>query len=296
MRRRSPIMLAAAMLVGCTIERTAPAADSAAGFGLYQEQFQPTDYAERQRAPAALGVVFASDVPAPPGLTLPDVTSNMIIRTATAAIEVDSLEPALARVKELATRLGGYVGSSGIVTGKNQLRQAAIEVKIPAARFDEVLAGLAPIGKLESVNVSAQDVGEEFVDVNARMDNARRLERRLIDLLATRTGKLKDVLDVEQSLARIREEIERYEGRIRYLKAHTAMSTLSVTVHEPLPVVGTAGKSVMGEAFTQAWRNFVLLLSFAVQSLGVVIPLAVLAFAAWYVVRRSRRVINQGAA
>ena len=218
----------------------------------------------------------------------PDVPTNMIIRTATASVEVDSLQPAIVQVRLLATRLGGYVAGSGIETGKDQLRQANIELKIPAARFDEALSGLTPIGKLESVNVDAQDVGEEFVDVNARMDNARRLERRLIDLLATRTGKLKDVLDVERELARVREEIDRNEGRIRYLKAHTAMSTLRVNVHEPLPVVGSAGKSVMGEAFTQAWRNFVVLVALGVQSLGVVLPLGLIAAGAWFVLRRRR--------
>lgn len=290
MRRRTLITLAVALLIGCTTERAAaPARDSAAsGSYLYQEQQQNRAFA-RLGAPATRPVPMAfaeSEVWAPP--PLPEIATNMIIRTATASIEVDSLEPAVARVKELATRLGGYVGSSGIVTGKNQLRQAAIELKIPAGRFDEVQSGLAPIGKLESVNVSAQDVGEEFVDVTARMDNARRLEQRLIGLLATRTGKLKDVLDVEQSLARVREEIERYEGRIRYLRAHTAMSTLSVTVHEPLPVVGTAGKSVMGEAFTQAWRNFVVLVSLAVKSLGVILPLGFVAGLAWFVTRRLR--------
>jgi hypothetical protein len=122
------------------------------------------------------------------------------------------------------------------------------------------------------------------------MENSKRLERRLIDLLATRTGKLKDVLDVEQALARVREEIERFEGRMRYLQAHTAMSTLSITVHEPLPVVGSAGRSVMGEAFRQAWRNFVALVSIGVQSLGVVIPLAALAVVVWVA---RRRVIKQ---
>lgn len=131
-------------------------------------------------------------------------------------------------------------------------------------------------------------MGEQFVDVSARMDNARRLERRLIDLLAARTGKLKDVLDVEQALARVREEIERYQGRIRYLKAHTAMSTLSVTVHESIPVVGTAGQSVMGAAVKQSWRNFVTLASLAVQSLGVILPLGFIAVVAWIVTRRWR--------
>jgi hypothetical protein len=66
------------------------------------------------------------------------------------------------------------------------------------------------------------------------------------------------------------------------------MSTLSVTVHEPLPIVGTAGKSVMGEAFTQAWRNFVALLAVTVQSLGVVLPLGLVALLAWFVARRWR--------
>jgi len=289
MRPRSLITLAASLLIGCTTEpAAAPAADSAAyGFALHQEQ-RSRAYA-RRASPATAGAAALMEVAeaqptAPP---MPDA-SNMIIRTASASIEVDSLQPAVALLGQLATSVGGYVAGSGIETGKNQLRQAFIQLKIPAARFDEVVAGLTPIGKLESVNVDAQDVGEEFVDVTARMENARRLERRLIDLLATRTGKLKDVLDVERELARVREEIDRYEGRLRYLKAHTAMSTLSVTVHEPMPVVGTAGKSVMGEAFTQAWRNFVVLLSLAVQSLGVVLPLGFVAAVAWVVTRRWR--------
>jgi len=192
--------------------------------------------------------------------------------------------------------VGVYAPNSDVQTGEGQLRSATIELKVPATRFDEALSGLKPIGKLESANVETEDVGEEYVDVTARMDNAHRLERRLIDLLATRTGKLKDVLDVEQSLARVREEIERYEGRLRYLKAHTAMSTLTVSVHEPLPVVGTAGRSVMGEAFRGAWRNFVTFLAVFVQALGIIIPLGAIAGAVWLVVRARERASSRAAA
>ena len=227
---------------------------------------------------------------------LPAVHSDMVIRTADVSIAVDSLELAIAQVRDLAARFGGYVANTTIAAGRNQLRNATLELKIPAPRFDASLSGLSPIGELESVSIEAEDVGEQFVDVTARMENARRLERRLIDLLATRTGKLKDVLDVEQELARVREEIERYEGRLRYLRAHTAVSSMSVSVHEPVPIVVTAGHSVMGEAFRQAWRNFVALLSLAVQSLGVLIPLGALAFVVWIVVKRVRRVETQAAA
>ena len=214
------------------------------------------------------------------------VAPSMVIRTGQASIEVDSLERAVAQVRLLAARVGGYVANTVMQTGRGDLRSASLEVKIPAERFDEGLNGLTPLGKLESVNVLAEDVGEEFTDVTARMQNSRRLESRLIDLLARGTGKLKDVLDVEQELARVREEIERSEGRLRYLRSHAALSTLTIAVHEPLPVVGHPGSSVIGEAFKQAWRNFVALVAACIRGLGIVIPIGVLVTVAWLGAKR----------
>jgi len=283
-------LICSAALASCTLERsTVTARDSASADYLQVQRQRRIGYdANGNPSPVALSeVVVTGTADSLPSVSAADV-SNMVIRTATASIEVDSLETAVAELRQLATRVGGYVGGAGVATGKNQLRQAFIELKVPAGRFDEVVAGLRPMGRLESVNVNAQDVGEEYVDVTARIDNARRLEQRLIGLLATRTGKLKDVLDVEQTLARVREEIERYEGRIRYLRAHIAMSTLNVTLHEPLPIVAATGRGPIAEAFRQAWRNFVVLLSLAVQSLGVVLPLGFVAGGAWFVTRRWR--------
>lgn len=291
MKRRSLLTLASLCLLACTGETARVANDSSGTTDhLFQRAAAPVPRAigynaAGRAAPARLeGVVFTGDA-----LPMPTAT-NMVIRTATASVKVDSLELAVAAVRELAARVGGFIANTGIQTGEGQLRSATIEVKVPATRFDEALAGLKPIGELESAKVQADDIGEEYVDVTARMDNSRRLERRLIDLLAARTGKLKDVLDVEQSLARVREEIERYEGRLRYLRAHTAMSTLTVYVHEPVPVVGSAGTSVMGEAFKQAWRNFVTFLAVLVQSLGVLVPLGALAAVGWFGVQRWRRI------
>src|SRR5512141_1696567 len=146
-----------------------------------------------------------------------DVAPSMLIRTGSASIEVDKLDPAILKVRQIASQLGGYIANSSIVGGRDQVRSATLEVKIPAARYDQAVGALGGIGKVESVNTSVEDVGEEFVDINARVANAKRLEERLVNLLATRTGKLEDVLAVERELARVREEIERSEGRIRYL-------------------------------------------------------------------------------
>jgi multidrug efflux pump subunit AcrA (membrane-fusion protein) len=213
----------------------------------------------------------------------------MIIRTGFASVQVDSLDVAIAAVQRIATSLGGWVGNTSLSAGANEVRSATIELKIPAARYDEALAGLRPIGKVETVNSNAEDVGEEFVDLTARTTNARRLEERLVTLLATRTGKLEDVLNVERELARVREEIERHEGRLRYLRSRIATSTLTVTVHERAPLVNPSpGESILGEAFRDAWRNFVRFVAAFIASLGTIIPVAVLLAAGALAWRRFR--------
>ncbi|MFL5561452.1 MAG: DUF4349 domain-containing protein [Gemmatimonadaceae bacterium] len=228
---------------------------------------------------------------APPGAgepkTAPDTAAAMIIRTGTATLQVDSLERAVVRLRALAQSLGGYVGNTSMQTGKDQLRSGTVEIKVPAPRWAQLLTGLKPIGTLESQNESAEDVGEEFVDVQARVANARRLEQRLIALLENRTGKLSDALAVERELARVREEIDRYEGRIRYLRTRAAVSTMVVTIHEPGPVLGSRpGENPIREAFRDAWRGFIGLIAFLIASLGVVIPLVAIAWAGWLVLRR----------
>ena len=215
---------------------------------------------------------------------------GMIIRNGSASVQVDSLERGIAAVQRMATTYGGFVGNTSLSAGENQVRSATIELKIPSARYEDALAGLKPIGKVEAVTSTAEDVGEEFVDITARVTNARRLEERLITLLATRTGKLEDVLAVERELARVREEIERYEGRLRFLKTRVATSTLSVTVHERMPLVSAApGQNVLLEAVKDAWRNFVHLLAALIASLGVIIPIALLLAAGLVGWRRWRR-------
>ena len=222
--------------------------------------------------------------------TAAEIAPSMLIRTGSASIEVDKLDPAIIKVRQLATQLGGYIANSSITGGRDQVRSATLEMKIPAARYDQAIGGLGAIGKVESVNTNVEDVGEEYVDVNARVTNAKRLEERLVNLLATRTGKLEDVLAVERELARVREEIERYEGRLRFLRTRAAVSTLSITVHEPFPLLGRpSGDNPVTGAFKQAWRNFVGFVAWVIASLGVLVPVAAILIAGWYAYKRFRR-------
>lgn len=218
--------------------------------------------------------------------------TGMIIRNGHVSVEVDSIEIAMDRVRQLTASLGGYLGNVSVQTGERQVRSATLEMKIPAARFDSAMLGMPALGKVEHSSATAEDVGEEFVDITARVANAKRLEARLVSLLATRTARLQDVLAVERELARVREEIERHEGRIRFLSSRVATSTIVATVHEKLPIIaGQPGTNVFADAFLNMWRNFVRFLATGIELLGVVIPLALIAwgvFAGWRRWRRRR--------
>jgi hypothetical protein len=250
-----------------------PVKDARAGFaGVEAKRVAATDMAS-VASPAP-----ASPLQQPAPRMTDSVIASMIIRHGNVSIQVDSLEIAMSTVRAMATRLGGYVGNVTTSTGEFSVRTSVIEVKVPSARFDEAMSTLTPLGKVEQSNATAEDVGEEYVDMAARMANARRLEDRLVSLLATRTGKLQDVLTVERELARVREEVERYEGRLRFLRSRAAMSTLAVTLHEAIPLVNpNPGTNVIGEAVKDMWRNFVMFVAAVISSLGVLVPIAAIA-------------------
>ena len=274
-------LLQAVLLMACDRSATISDQSSKAGdAGLPRSAASSNEAADA----VALGSVgereiAASSPPAEEQWSRPfefDPATRLIVRTGQASIEVDSLEPAMTELRRVAQRVGGFVADASVQSGRNQLRQASLELKVPSTRFDELTEGLQPIGRLEFVNVGAEDVSEEFVDLTARVANGHRLEDRLVELLRTRTGKLQDVLSVERELARVREEIERMEGRLRYLKTSAQLSTLSVSLHEPLPIVATHGQGPIVEAFRAAWRNFVGVLAGAIASLGFVVPVLAL--------------------
>lgn len=268
------------------VSASSPVMNQAAGIGRAADAAQaPAPPTERPRPETKTAASSASAI-----AMGEQVAPSMLIRTGNASIEADKLEPAILKVRELARQLGGYVANSSISGGRDQVRSATLELKIPAAKYDQAIGGLNNIGKVEAVNTSVEDVGEEFVDITARVTNAKRLEERLVTLLATRTGKLEDVLAVERELARVREEIERYEGRIRFLKTRAAVSTLSITVHEPLPLLGQSpGDNPIISAIKQAWRNFVGFIAWTIASLGILVPVAVLLSSGWYFFLRFRK-------
>jgi hypothetical protein len=292
-RATATILLLALALAGCGDEFDfAASEDHAPELRLESGSTRSRD-AVLQTAPA----------PSPPQVAdeAAPATTQRLIRTGHVTVEVERIEAAVERIQALAEALGGYVANVSMQTGSEQFRRATLTLRIPADRFDEATAGVRPLGKVEQLDVSVEDVTEQYMDLEARLANARRLEERLLQLLETRTGTLEQVLAAERELARVRTEIELYDGRLRQLASRVSLSTLTIVVQEPRPILGTRpGQSVMGNAFRQAWRNFVWTVAGIISAAGAVLPILILVAvlvlpaARWHW-RRRRREPDRGA-
>jgi hypothetical protein len=145
---------------------------------------------------------------------------------------VDTLSGVNDDIRKLVAQHHGYISSYGEHRSYGDQRTANWVVLVPADSFDNVLDHISGLGVPESTSVDSEDVSEEFVDLDARIANKRRLEAELLTLLDERDGQLKDVIAVKQELSSVREEIERMEGRLRFLRDQVALTTITITARE----------------------------------------------------------------
>lgn len=151
-----------------------------------------------------------------------------IIKTGEVGLEVDNVAAILARVRAMAVELGGYVGGSQAGTLDES---ATITLRIPAARFDELLSRLHEIEDVEVISESTreQDVTREIVDLAARITNLEASEASYRVLL-DRAEEIEDILTVQSRLDDVRGEIEQLEGQLQSIEGQADLSTLTVTI------------------------------------------------------------------
>ncbi len=177
-------------------------------------------------------------------------------------------------------------------------RYAKWVVRVPADSVQKFLEQTASLGITQYRGLSADDVTEEFVDLGARTKSKRQLETRLLELVASKAVDIKDLASLESELARVREEIERMEGRVRYLRDRVAMSTITITMREDQPQYVAPAPPTFASRISQVFfqslttlrelgEEFVLCVV-AVAPFAVVLVLLAFPFV-WLLYRLSRR-------
>lgn len=142
--------------------------------------------------------------------------ARMLIYSGQVRVEVARAEDAAKAFLAKVEAWGGFL---------QQQAGTTVTVRIPAEHFDEAFAAVTAAGRVLSESRKARDVTEEFVDLGIRVDNARRSRDRLVEILKV-AKEVEDILRVEKELRRLTEEIERMEGRLKFLRDQVAMSTL----------------------------------------------------------------------
>ena len=172
----------------------------------------------------------------------PAPVDRKIIRNADLTIEVASPTEAQHRIVSIAETHGGFVVTSeakqrdGSDTAKRTL-DIRLVVRIPENQFGGALdqiRGLA--SNLTHENVTGQDVTEEFIDLEARIKTQKALEAQFLQIMR-QAGKIVDALEVQRQIAEVRTEIERLEGRKRFLENRSSLSTITVNIQAPKPII-----------------------------------------------------------
>jgi hypothetical protein len=216
-----------------------------------------------------------------------------IIRQAALEVELDDVERAIARLTDLVEAAGGYVADTQVHSDEKGVARATVTAYVPPAAFGRALGDLERIGQLRTRRVTGQDVSEEFVDLEARVRNLERHEAQLLSFMG-KAQKVADLVSLENELARVRGEIERLSGRIRFLRARTEMAGIQVSLVRgaaPAPADGvwTRAWREVRQAFVAGWKAaFEVAVGLAAVA-AQLSPIAVPAAFAWALYRRFRR-------
>lgn len=230
------------------------------------------------------------------------LVDRKIIRNADITIEVASTNQAQHSVTSIAEAHGGFV-----VTSESKQRDNAdpsqrtldfkLVVRIP---FDKFGVALDDIRKLASnvpeEKTTGEDVTEEFIDLEARIKTQKALELQFIEIMK-QAKKVEDALEVQSQLANVRTEIEKLEGRKRFLENRSSLATITVNIQAPKPVIATSPtgfRHSLGEAAAESVELAIGLVLFFMRLVIVLAPVAVLlGVPLVLVVRYARRRMRQ---
>lgn len=200
-------------------------------------------------------------------------------------MEVPSTISTQHQIASIAESHGGFV-----VTSESKQRDNAepakrtldikLVVRIPENQFGAALDQIRALGTgtPKEEKITGQDVTEEFIDLEARIKTQKALEAQFL-LIMRQAGKISDALEVQRQLADVRSEIEKLEGRKRFLENRSSLATITVNLETPTPIVpvtSTGFKSSLRDAVADSVEIGSAILLFFVRFAIGMVPVFVL--------------------
>ncbi len=206
-----------------------------------------------------------------------------LIKEGNITFETDDCQETKKIIHQVAHGLKGYLARDDEYTNDYQI-QHNITIRIPSENFDKLLVQISKsVEDLDNQNITVKDVTEEYVDVKARLKAKKLVEKRYLELL-NKAYSVGDILQVENELARLREQIESTEGRLRYLQDQASLSTLHINFYQNLEVKDSNFEffSKMADGFN---NGFIGLLWFFIGITNVWPILLFMGIVTWLIIR-----------
>lgn len=230
-----------------------------------------------------------------------EAMDRKIIRDANLTLESAAPQDVQRKISSIAELLGGFV-----VTSESKQRESGdpgkqylevnLVVRVPAAQFGAALDQIRSAGtRAIQEKISGQDVTEEFIDLEARIKTQKALELQFLEIMK-QAHNVEDALEVQRQIADVRTEIEKLEGRKRFLENRSNLSTITVNILSPMAIaVNTSGfgRSIR-EAVADGIDVAIAIVLFLIRFVIVMIPIILLLIlplwlVARYVFRRARK-------
>jgi hypothetical protein len=162
----------------------------------------------------------------------PELANRKLIRNANLELEIVSFDDAVQKITAFAKEEHGYVATTDSQKQANGKLSGQVVVKVLPENLDRFLQKIRGLGELKNQTLGTEDVTKAYFDTDARLKNARVMEQRLIDMLKTKTGKVSDLLQVEKELGRVREDIEKMQGELKYWDSQVQFATVTISLAE----------------------------------------------------------------
>lgn len=231
---------------------------------------------------------------APETATEGNGSEQRIIKQGDLSLLVNSVATTQLALQGVAKVHGGFVRDASIYEQNDKTLSGYAVIRVEAANFETAMADIRSLAlNVTSENVSGTDVTEQFVDLEAQINNARAEERAYLSLL-DRSGSVADLLKVQRELSNVRARIESMEGRLKYLSNQTDLATISVSLSEKPSLIAPTKDFRLADTVKEALQALVLAFQNVVRGLiwlvifgvGALLPAGVVA---WVIVRLWKR-------
>lgn len=228
------------------------------------------------------------------------IADKKVIKNGNLSLKVGSADWAVAEISNIVKQKGGEVFSTNFYEVIKEQKSGFVTVRVPVDKFDEAISDIKKIAvQITSESTTGQDVTEEYTDLQAQLKNKKAEEESFVKILDT-AGKIDDILSTTREIARVRGEIERLEGRIRFMDSQTDMSTITINLTEDVTVApineGWRPWEVVKESVRELMSNIQdfadAVIRFIIVGIPALIPFVLLILFLIWVGKKIARKIN----